>query len=82
MRGYESILQRTLLDSRLKKETLEAMLEAMKDSLPIFEKFLLKKSQILGHKNGLPFYDLFAPVGNANMTFTEEDSIKFIIENL
>jgi pepF/M3 family oligoendopeptidase len=81
MRGYESILQRTLLDSRLKKETLEAMLEAMKDSLPIFEKFLLKKSQILGHKNGLPFYDLFAPVGNANMTFTEEDSIKFIIEN-
>lgn len=81
IRGYESILQRTLLDSRLKKETLEAMLEAMKDSLPIFEKFLLKKSQILGHKNGLPFYDLFAPVGNANMTFTEEESIKFIIEN-
>ena len=81
IRGYESILQRTLLDSRLKKETLEAMLEAMKDSLPIFEKFLLKKSKILGHKNGLPFYDLFAPVGNANMTFTEEESIKFIIEN-
>ncbi|MBN1468243.1 MAG: M3 family oligoendopeptidase [Fusobacteriaceae bacterium] len=81
MRGYDSILQRTLLDSRLKKETLEAMLEALKDNLPIFEKFLLKKSQILGHKNGLPFYDLFAPVGNANITFTEEDSIKFIIEN-
>ena len=81
MRGYNSIIERTLLDSRLKKETLNAMLSAMKDSLPSFASFLKTKAKVLGHKGSLPFYDLFAPVGEANLTFTEEEAKDFILKN-
>ena len=81
MRGYISILEKTLIDSRIKKETLDAMLSAMVDSLPDFAKFLRKKAEVLGHSNGLPFYDLFAPVGEANLTFTEEEAKEFILKN-
>jgi len=35
----------------------------------------------LGHKNGLPFYDLFAPIGNVNKTFTVEEARDYIIYN-
>lgn len=81
MRGYNSILERTLIDSRLKKETLDAMLSAMKDFLPNFAQFLKTKAKVLGHEKSLPFYDLFAPVGEANMTFTEEEAKEFILKN-
>lgn len=81
MRTYDSILSRTLKDSRIQEKTLAAMLEAMKESLPSFAKFLKKKAELLGHKNGLPFYDIFAPMGEANLTFTEDEAISFIITN-
>ncbi|MCX7883846.1 MAG: M3 family oligoendopeptidase [Caloramator sp.] len=81
LRGYKSPLDKTLEDSRLDRETLFAMLEAMKESLPHFRKYLRKKAEILGHKNGLPFYDLFAPVGNADMKFTYDEAREFIVEN-
>ncbi|SKA76352.1 oligoendopeptidase, pepF/M3 family [Caloramator quimbayensis] len=81
LRGYKSPLDKTLEDSRLDRDTLFAMLEAMKESLPYFRKYLKKKAEILGHKNGLPFYDLFAPVGNADMKFTYDEAREFIVEN-
>lgn len=80
-RGYESALEQTLIKSRLDRETLEAMLQAMRESFPAFRKFYLKKAEKLGHKNGLPFYDLFAPTGGADMTFTYEEAAEFIVKN-
>ena len=35
---------------------------AIREALPAFRKYLRKKGELLGHKNGLPFYDLFAPL--------------------
>ena len=60
MRGYDSVLDMTLVTSRMKKETLEAMLNAMKKYLPEFHRYLKHKAKLFGHENGLPFYDLFA----------------------
>lgn len=81
MRGYESILEATLKKSRLKKETLDSMLEAMTESLEDFAKYLRRKGEMLGHEKGLPFYDLFAPVGEAELKFTEAEAKEFILEN-
>ncbi len=81
LRGFDSILTRTLKNSRLSKETLMSMLEVMKESLPYFAKFLKHKAKLLGHENSLPFYDLFAPVGDANLTFTHEEARDFILKN-
>ena len=40
LRGYESPLEETLLNSRMDEESLNAMIEAMKESLPVFRKYL------------------------------------------
>ena len=80
-RGYKSPLEKTLIDSRMSEESLEAMFLAMKESLPVFRKYLRRKGEMLGHKNGLPFYDLYAPVCEADMKFTYEEGTKFVKKN-
>ena len=80
LRGYESPLARTLANSHLKKETLDAMLEAMDEFSPKFWQYLKAKAKALGHENGLPWYDLFAPMGKSSTKFTAEDSKAFLVE--
>ena len=80
-RGYKSPLDKTLIDSRMNEESLEAMFSAMKESLPIFRKYLRRKGEMLGHNNGLPFYDLYAPVCEADMKFSFEEGTKFVEKN-
>ena len=70
LRGYESPLQESLIHSRMKRETLDVMMNCLKEHLPILESMYLKKAQMLGHNEGLPFWDLFAPVGKTDRTYT------------
>ena len=81
LRKYESPLEMTLQISRMKKNELDAMFTAIKESLPIFRQYLRRKAKMIGHKNGLPFYDLYAPVSKADMKFTYEEAMKFVYEN-
>jgi len=81
LRGYSSPLDETLMNSRMEKETLEAMLTAMIESLPAFHKYYRRKGELLGHKNGLPFYDLFAPMGNVDISFTYDEAKEYIVKN-
>ncbi|TAH60214.1 MAG: M3 family oligoendopeptidase [Gottschalkiaceae bacterium] len=81
LRGYSSPLEETLVSSRMDKETLDAMLAAMKESLPAFRKYYRRKAELLGHSNGLPFYDMFAPMGDVNITFTYEEARDYIVKN-
>ena len=80
-RGYTSPLEMTLKDARMDQETLDAMMTAIVEYLPHFRAYLKKKATLLGHENGLPFYDLFAPIGNVHMTYTYEEAQEFIITN-
>ncbi len=80
-RGYKSPLQMTLINSRMSEEILNTMLKAIKRKLPIFRKYLRKKAEILGYKNGLPFYDLDAPMGKSDRKFTYEEAREFIVTN-
>lgn len=81
LRGYKSPLEKTLIDSRMDEESLDAMFSAMKESIPVFRKYLKRKGEMLGHKNGLPFYDLYAPVCEADMKFSYEEGTKFVEKN-
>ncbi len=78
LRGYESPLHMTLLESRMDRDSLEAMMEAIHEYLPVFRKYLLKKADKLGHKSGLPFYDLFAPLNSVDKQYSFEDAKNFI----
>lgn len=81
MRGFESALERTLIYSRMSQETLDALLEAIREYLPKFHMYLRRKGELLGHKNGLPWYDLFAPMGKSNdRKYTVEESKEYLIE--
>ena len=79
LRGYESPLARTLIHSDMKKETLEAMFAAIDDALPKFWEYLKVKAKALGHENGLPWYDLFAPMGRSAGKYTTEDARDYLV---
>lgn len=81
LKGYKSPLHMTLEESRMDEEILNAMITAIKESLPVFRKYLKRKAEILGHKNGLPFYDLYAPVIEKEMKFTFEEGKAFVEKN-
>ena len=81
LRGFETPLHETLFQSRMEKETLDAMFDAIRESLPSFRKYLKRKAELLGHQKGLPFYDLFAPMGESQMQFTYEEAMDYIVKN-
>lgn len=79
LRGYESPLAKTLYTSRMKRETLDALLSAMEEYMPYFRKYLKAKAKALGHEGGLPWYDLFAPMGKNDKTYTAEDAREYLL---
>ena len=80
LRGYESPLARTLKHSHMEKATLDAMLEAMDEYSPKFWQYLKAKGKALGHENGLPWYDLFAPMGESTAKFTAQTARDYLVE--
>lgn len=81
-RGYDSVLDMTLSRSRMDKATLDAMMTAIREYLPHFRRYMKAKAKLLGHKNVLPFYDLFAPVGESTRTYTIEEAREMLVRLL
>ena len=79
IRGYNSPLDKALKNSRMKRETLDALISAMEEYLPKFWKYLRAKAKALGHEDGLPWYDLFAPMGKSDRTFTIDEAKETLI---
>ncbi len=80
LRGYASPLERTLKQSHMSQKTLDAMFGAMEEYLPKFRQYLKCKAKALGHENGLPWYDLFAPMGGSDTKLTAEDARKYLVD--
>lgn len=81
MRGYKSQLEKVLINSRMDFETLNTMMSAIKESLPMFHKYYMKKAEILRYKSKLPFYEIYAPVGENNMKISYVDAKNLIVSN-
>lgn len=79
-RGYASPLDMTLEQSHMSRKTLDAMMSAVEEYLPIFRKYLKNKGEKLGYKNGLPWYELFAPIGKSDRTFSLEECRDYLLE--
>ncbi len=79
LRGYESPLAKTLSDAHMKRETLDALMEAMQEFMPQFREYLRVKGKALGHDNGCPWYDMFAPMGANDKTYTTEDARDYLL---
>ena len=81
LRHFDSVLDMTLFNSRMKRETLDAMMQAIEEALPKFHEYLRHKAKLLGYSNGLPFYELFAPMGKSSRTFTPQQAKDYLIRN-
>ena len=78
-RGREDALHSAIDAARIDRETLNAMLEAMKDSFPMFHKYFLAKAKRMG-KEKLAWWDVFAPAGKLEKAYSFEEARAFIIE--
>ncbi|BBF41813.1 oligoendopeptidase F [Lachnospiraceae bacterium KM106-2] len=81
MRGYGSVLDMTLNQAHMKKSTLDAMFTALKEYLPRFHEYLRRKASLLGYENGLPWFEMFAPMGKENTTFTVEEARDYLLKH-
>jgi pepF/M3 family oligoendopeptidase len=81
MRGFESALDQAVYNSRMERSTLDALISSMKDYLPKFHEYLKRKATLLGHEGGLPYYDMFAPVGSSSKEFTIDEAMNYIFDN-
>ncbi len=79
LRGFDSPLSQVLHYSRMKRETLDALFTAMQEYMPMFREYLKAKGEALGHKNGCPWYDMFAPMGANDKTYTVEDARDYLL---
>ncbi|MGH8978898.1 MAG: M3 family metallopeptidase, partial [Acidimicrobiia bacterium] len=62
-RGYRDDLEPNLRANNVDRSTVDAMTDAVVASLPEFRRYFRAKGRLLGHEGGLPWWDLFAPVG-------------------
>lgn len=81
LRGFSSPLAQAVYQSRMNESTLDALLGAMRDYLPHFHQFLNRKAELLGHTNGLPYYDVFAPLGESKKSFEIDEAMNYIFKN-
>ena len=79
LKGYESPLAETLEDAHMTRSTLDALIGAMVEYLPKFWEYMKAKAKLLGHENGLPWYDLFAPLKGNERKFTAEEAKEYLV---
>ena len=78
-RGREDALHSAIDMAHIDRATLNAMMDAMRESFPMFHKYFLAKARHLG-KQKLAWWDLFAPVGQSKSSFTFEEAKGFILQ--
>ena len=78
-KGFASPLAQALEQAKMSRETLDALMAAIEEYLPTFRKYLRRKAEKLGYKNGLPWYELFAPLGSSEKKFSLEECRDYLL---
>lgn len=81
LRGYKDPLEKMLMDSRMKKKTLDVMMDSIESYLPKFRTYLKKKANLLGYDHGLPWYEIYATLGECNFNFSIEECNEYILKH-
>jgi len=78
-RGWSDPLEKSIEQSRITQKTLDALISAMEESLPLWRRYLKIKARYLGVPS-CAFYDIFAPIGDAAKTWSFAQARDFIVE--
>ena len=80
LRGFKSVIDMTLQNSNMSQKTLNALISAIEQELPKLRQYFKLKAKALGYKKGLPFYDLFAPMGELTKSYTYEEARDLVVD--
>ncbi len=78
-RGRKDALHASIDTARIDRQTLDVLIEAMRESSPMFGKYFKAKAKRLG-KRQLPWWDVYAPMGKTDRVFTFEEARDFVLE--
>ncbi len=79
-RGRTDDLHTAIDMARIDRPTLNAMLSAMHDSFPLFQKYFDAKAKRL-KKDRLAWWDIFAPTVQSKLSYTWNDARDLILRN-
>ena len=77
-RGRKDALHDSLDTSRIDRETLDTLLSVMRESFPIFRRYMKTKARRFG-RDRLAWWDIFAPVGKSERKFTWAEATRFVL---
>ena len=78
-RGWQTPLDKALFDNNVDRQTLDAMMEAMRASFPDFRRYLRAKARALGMP-ALAWYDIFAPAAGSTRVWPYDEATAFVRE--
>lgn len=81
LRGYKDPLEKMLIESRMRKNTLDVMMKSIEAYLPMFRTYLKKKASLLGYAQGLPWYEIYATLGECGFHFSIEECNAYILKH-
>jgi pepF/M3 family oligoendopeptidase len=76
-RGYEAPIDVSIEQARMDRETLEALLGAMRRALPDFRRYMKAKARRLG-KDRLAWHDIHAPAASSRRVWRYDEAAAFI----
>lgn len=79
-RGRKDALHSAIDMAHIDRQTLDSMLGAMQESFPMFRRYFKAKAKYLG-EDKLPWYDLFAPVGEIKSDYTFDEAREIVLKN-
>lgn len=79
-RDWADPLEETLFQSGIDREILDGMMQEARAAFPDFRRYMRLKAELLG-VDALTWYDLFAPVGRTERTWSWDDARDFIAGN-
>ena len=79
-RGRSDALHAPIDQARIDRDILDVMMTAMQESFPIFRRYFKAKAARFGGE-ALPWWNLFAPVGTLEKSYSFEEAAEFIQEN-
>lgn len=79
-RGWPKPLDEAVFTNAIDRTILDAMMAAAHESFPDFRRFFRAKARLLGHGGGLPWWDLYAPLGRFK-TWPYAEGCEFVVRH-
>jgi pepF/M3 family oligoendopeptidase len=79
-RGWGEALDVALFNNHIDRPTLDAMLSAARKSFPHFRRYFQAKARLVSGDERLPWFDLFAPVGETTVHWDWGRAESFVAE--